>query len=63
MPCLIPVRRAFALHLHSGPSFICQKQNRILFLLKKGKRCCLEKHIGFNVMSADAPKSLSYLGD
>lgn len=31
MLCLMPVRLAFALHLQSGPSFICQKQNVIRF--------------------------------
>lgn len=35
MLCLIPVRLAFALHLQSGPSFICQKHNVIRFLLEE----------------------------
>lgn len=30
MLCLIPVRLAFALHLQSGPSFICQEQREFL---------------------------------
>ena len=66
MLCLIPVRLAFALHLQSGPSFICQKQNVIRFYWGKIHSMhddVSETCVGFNVMSTEALKRLSRLED
>ena len=66
MLCLMPVRLAFALHLQSGPSFICQKQNVIRFYWGENPlhaRQCQGNCVGFNVMSTEALKRLSRFED